>query len=283
MSNHEQVQSAVLTRRGFLVGVPAAAVGASILESAWGTSAQAQDSPAAWQKPYPEFPQADPKLAQEMVGVCHVNEARVRELVEAKPELVNAVWDWGFGDYETALGAAAHTGQRGIAEFLLQRGARLDIFAATMLGMTDAVKAMVTTMPGIQKTLGPHGITLLSHARAGGERATATLAYLESLGDADRGVAVRELSAEEKEIYLGKYPFGSGTEDRILLKLGNGGDLQLAIGKSSARRLNNIGEHEFSPAGSASVRVQFVVEAGKAESVTITDGKIVLAANRKGT
>ena len=272
----------VLTRRGFLGAVPLAGAATALLQSGFIPTAQAEDPPVAGVKPYPEFPHADPKLVQEMVGVCHFNETRVKELVQLKPELVNAVWDWGFGDFETALGAASHTGRRSIAEFLIQHGARLDIFAATMLGMTDVVKAMVTALPGVQKTPGPHGISLLSHAKAGGDAAREVAAYLESLGNADPKVAKGELSAEEQDIYLGKYPFGPGAEDRVLVKRGESGDMQLAIGTSSSRRLQWLGEHEFSPVGAASVRIHFVVENGKAQSVTITDGKPIFTAQRKG-
>jgi len=272
-----------LTRRGFLIGVPAAGAAATLLPGHGLGIARAEDAPhSASALPHPEFPQVDPKLAQEMVGVCHVNEARVKELVQLKPELVNAVWDWGFGDYETALGAASHTGRRGIAEFLLQNGARLDIFAATMLGMTDVVKAMVTALPGVQKTPGPHGITLLSHARAGGEAAREVMAWLESLGDADQRPGDAALSADEQEIYLGKYPFGPAAEDRILVKRNDRGDMQLAVGKGSSRNLFRLGPHEFYPAGAASVRIRFDVENDKAQALTIVDNQITFSARRKG-
>jgi hypothetical protein len=38
--------------------------------------------------------------------------------------------------------------------------------------MTDVVKALVAARPGVQRTLGPHGITLLAHAEVGGNAAT---------------------------------------------------------------------------------------------------------------
>src|SRR5262245_4963191 len=94
-------------------------------------------------KLWPGFPRQNQKLVSEIVGVSHFNEQRVRELVKAYPELVNACWDWGFGDWESPLGAASHTGQRAIAEFLLAQGARIDIFAAAMLGFTNVVKSFV--------------------------------------------------------------------------------------------------------------------------------------------
>ena len=51
-------------------------------------------------------PALDLQLVQEFVGNAHGNFARVKEMLEAEPALVNATWDWGGGDFETALGAA---------------------------------------------------------------------------------------------------------------------------------------------------------------------------------
>jgi hypothetical protein len=120
-------------------------------------------------------------LVQEFVGNAHGNFERVKELLEAEPALVNATWDWGGGDFETALGAAAHMGNKLIANFLLERGARLDIFAAAMLGNLDVVKAALMAYPKALHTPGPHGIPLIAHAEAGGEEAKAVLDYLKSL------------------------------------------------------------------------------------------------------
>lgn len=59
-------------------------------------------------------------------------------------------------------------GRRDIAEFLLEHGARLDLFAAAMLGQLEIVKAALTAFPDAHRVRGPHGIPLLAHARAGG-------------------------------------------------------------------------------------------------------------------
>lgn len=126
-------------------------------------------------------PALEAKLVQEFVGKAHGDLDRVKELLAQEPCLINATWDWGGGDFETALGAASHMGRKDIASFLLQSGARLDIFAATMLGKLDIVKAALTAYPEIINTPGPHGIPLIAHAQAGGEDAQATLEYLESL------------------------------------------------------------------------------------------------------
>ena len=113
-------------------------------------------------------PALDSKLVQEFVGKAHADLDRVKELLAQEPALINATWDWGSGDFETALGAAAHMGRTDIANFLLEQGARLDIFAAAMLGKLDIVKAALTAYPAALKIPGPHGITLIAHAEAGG-------------------------------------------------------------------------------------------------------------------
>ncbi|MBV9438137.1 MAG: ankyrin repeat domain-containing protein, partial [Acidobacteria bacterium] len=121
-----------------------------------------------------------------MVLVSHFNLKRVKELVSARPSLAKAAWDWGFGDWETALGAASHMGNRQIAEYLLTNGAHPSIFSAAMLGHLDAVKGFVAAQPGIQRTIGPHSISLLEHAKAGGVTAKGVYEYLASLVNARR-------------------------------------------------------------------------------------------------
>ena len=126
-------------------------------------------------------PALEPDLVQEFVGVAHGDFNRVKELLEREPTLVNATWDWGGGDFETALGAAAHMGAKDIANYLLERGARLDVFAAAMLGKLDIVKAALKEYPDAKDILGPHGIPLIAHAVAGGDDAKEVLEYLQSL------------------------------------------------------------------------------------------------------
>ena len=105
----------------------------------------------------------------------------MKELLEQEPALINATWDWGGGDFETALGAAAHMGNKQIANYLLEHGARLDIFAAAMLGKLEVVKAALEAYPEMVNTPGPHGIPLITHAEAGGDDAKSVLEYLNSL------------------------------------------------------------------------------------------------------
>lgn len=122
----------------------------------------------------------DPGLVMEFVGNAHGDLDRVKQLLAQEPALVNAAWDWSGGDWETGLGAAAHMGRRDIALFLLSQGARIDLFAAAMLGKLEIVKATLDAFPEALQTPGPHGIPLLAHAQAGGDDATAVLEYLQA-------------------------------------------------------------------------------------------------------
>ena len=71
-------------------------------------------------------PRIDSQLVCEFVGHAHSDLDRIKAMLAEQPALVNAAWDWGAGDWETGLGAAAHMGRRDIAQFLLARGARMD-------------------------------------------------------------------------------------------------------------------------------------------------------------
>jgi hypothetical protein len=124
--------------------------------------------------------QLDAALVHEFVGNAHGNLERVKELLEQEPALLNAAWDWGEGDWETGLGAAAHMGRRDIALYLLEHGARLDIFAAAMLGQVEIVYAIVQAFPEVRQSRGPHGIPLLAHAQAGGDAAAGVVELLEA-------------------------------------------------------------------------------------------------------
>jgi hypothetical protein len=122
-------------------------------------------------------------LAQvkEFVVAGHGDLEKTRSMVDRTPSLVYAAWDWGGGDFETALGGASHMGRRDIALFLLERGARMDLFAAAMLGQLEIIKAAVAALPSAARTLGPHKIPLLAHAQKGGPEAESVAAFIRSL------------------------------------------------------------------------------------------------------
>lgn len=166
------MKSSVLSRRNFL-GLAAVGAGEFFLtpKGLWQQTQQPNKPPAL-----------APDLVKEFVIAGHGKFDRVKELLAQQPGLLNATWDWGGGDFETALGGAGHMGNRDIAEFLIRQGCRMDIFVATMLGKLEVVKAMLTAYPEIIQSKGPHGLTFLHHAKKGGEEAVPVLKYLESLG-----------------------------------------------------------------------------------------------------
>lgn len=124
-------------------------------------------------------PALSPELVCDFVGNAHGDFQRVKDLLAQEPALLNAAWDWGGGDWETALGAAAHMGRADIALYLLERGARMDIFAAAMLGRLEVVQAMVSAQQSALTASGPHGIPLLAHAEKGGEAAAEVTQFLQ--------------------------------------------------------------------------------------------------------
>lgn len=99
-----------------------------------------------------------------VVAVAHADIESVRIALERDATLANATVDWAGGDWESALGAAAHMHRRDIAELLLEHGARLDIFAAAMLDDVETVKAVLAAHPEMRDATGPHGIPLAAHA-----------------------------------------------------------------------------------------------------------------------
>ena len=134
---------------------------------------------AVAKKPRPPALPAD--LVKEFVIAGHGNFAKVKEMLDKEPALLNACVDWSNGDFETALEGAGHMGNREIALYLIGKGARMNIFQAAMLGQLDLVKAMITANPSLKDSLGPHKITLKAHAEHGGEQAKQVLDYLVSL------------------------------------------------------------------------------------------------------
>ena len=127
-------------------------------------------------------PAISPELVKAFVAAGHNNLPEVQRLLKEQPGLLNASWDLGGGDFETALEGAGHVGDRDIAEYLIRQGARPNIFVLTMLGRTTEVKLLLTTFPELLRSKGPHGLTLLHHARRGGDPAAELVEHLAQLG-----------------------------------------------------------------------------------------------------
>src|ERR1043165_3506356 len=173
-----------ITRRGFA----AMSAGAAISTAA----ASADDKPvgpveAPFTRDYPppgfkpgwKKPQLNREMVQDFVIYAHSDLDMVKKLLDKEPMLLNGTMDWGNGDWETGLGGASHMGRVDIVENLLGKGARIDIFCATMLGQLDTVKQLLTLEPKLIDAPGPHGLTLHWHAQVGGKPAEPVLDYLQ--------------------------------------------------------------------------------------------------------
>ena len=124
----------------------------------------------------------DKDLVKDFVTKGHTDINGVKELLTQEPGLLNACWDWGGGDFETAIEGAGHMGNKENANFLISNGARMNIFCAAMLGQMDIVKGFLVMSPELKSSKGPHGLQLLHHAKKGGEENYAMVQYLESIG-----------------------------------------------------------------------------------------------------
>jgi hypothetical protein len=147
----------VLTISGLLTTIPDAV--------------QAQAAQQQQQRP----PALEKELVQAFVRAGHGDLDKTKAMLAEQPGLINATWDWGGGDFETALGGASHMGRPDIAAFLLASGARMDLFCAAMMGKVEIVKACIADDPAIVNVKGPHGISLLRHAQSGKNEAMIAL------------------------------------------------------------------------------------------------------------
>lgn len=140
-----------------------------------------RDYPAPDFKPSWKRPQLNRQLVQDFVIYAHSDLEMTKKLLEKEPGLIAAAVNWGGFDWETALGGAAHMGRRDIVGFLLEQGARLDLFCAAMLGQLEAVRSFLTFQPKLIDAKGPHGFSLHFHAQVGGKEAEPVLDYLQSI------------------------------------------------------------------------------------------------------
>ena len=231
------------------------------------------------------YPAIAETIVAEVVGVSHFDLDRLKVLVNARPELARATWDWGFGDWESAIGAASHVGRKDIVQYLLSKGARPDIFTFAMLGFYEIIKAMIELSPGVQHIAGPHGISLLQHVKNGIDTKTESIeaqkliTYLETIGDAD---SPKYLTLEEtdKQKYLGDYKYGDKEQEGFSIKLNMKKLITLGkLGKNGGA-LYKIGANRFTYNGAPSVVITFLVEKDKVISLTIKEPDLTLTAKK---
>jgi len=248
------------------------------------------DVPVSGDKIFYRYPSIDDEIVQEVVGKSHFDLERVKEIVNKRPELAKATWDWSFGDWESAIGAASHVGRRDIVEFLLSKGAMPNIFTFAVLGAFDVVKGMVEFYPGVQKIAGPHGISLLAHAEVGLrmkdkmsqkniDDTNKLIDYLKALGDADSNPIIM-IDEAERPMYMGDYKYGEGEKEGLSVKLDMRKNISLGKLGQSGGSLSKIGEHRFSYKGAPSIQVSFQVENNIVKSLTVHEPELTLVAKK---
>lgn len=152
--------------------VTGSAAGLVLLQQGVGAQAPAQDAPP----PYA----AD--LVKDFVVAGHKDLAKVQAMVTEHPNLVHCKYDWGNGDFEEAIEGAGHMGNREIARYLIDEGSRVTLFVLAMLGRTDLVKPVLEAYPRLVFANGPHGFTLLHHAKLAAQEGEELYAYLQEKG-----------------------------------------------------------------------------------------------------
>ncbi len=112
----------------------------------------------------------DYDLIMEFVFAAHKSLDETRKILEEYPLLLNSTSQFKKGDFETAVGGASHMGRKDIVDYLVTKGARLDIFNYAFLGYEDFIKKLLTNYPHLINSYGPHGFTLLHHAEVGAHK-----------------------------------------------------------------------------------------------------------------
>ncbi len=100
------------------------------------------------------------------VTYSHFDFKTVKEMYGKSPGLLmtRSTWD------EIPVEAAAHLGNEPIANFLLDAGSPLSICTATMLGLTEQVKSMISLDPSVINERGAHDFPLLFYTTYGKEK-----------------------------------------------------------------------------------------------------------------
>jgi len=116
---------------------------------------------------------------------------KVKSMLQDYPNMIFTKYDWGNGDYEAAIEGAGHVGNKEIAEYLIDCGSRVTLFVLTMLGKTELVKPILEQYPQLIFAKGPHGFTMLHHAKIAGKNGEGFYGWLEEKGLKDTWIKIR--------------------------------------------------------------------------------------------
>ena len=131
------------------------------------------------------------EIVKEFIFAGHGNLDKVKTMLDQYPNLLYASYDWSNGDFETALEGAGHVGNKEIATYLIEKGARPNIYVMAMLGHTTIVKSILEKYPALLNGRGPHGFTLLHHANKGGNAAKELKEYFFEKGLTETQIKIK--------------------------------------------------------------------------------------------
>ena len=131
------------------------------------------------------------KIVEEFVRAGHSDLETVKQMLGEHPNLIYSRYDWGNGDFEEAIEGAGHLGNKEIVHYLIEQGARVNLFILTLLGKTELVKPVLEAYPSLLQAKGAHGFTLLHHAKVGGEESKELYDYLSSKGLTETFIKIR--------------------------------------------------------------------------------------------
>ena len=100
----------------------------------------------------------------EFVVASHHDFDKIQKMLADQPALLNENATW----VETPIQAAAHVGNRPIAEYLLEQGAPLDICTAAVLGLEEEVAGILADEPEAAQAVGAHHIPVMFYPAIGG-------------------------------------------------------------------------------------------------------------------
>lgn len=131
------------------------------------------------------------ELVKEFVLAGHFDLDKAQSMLNDYPNLIYSRYDWGNGDFEEAIEGAGHKGNKAVANYLIEKGARVNLFVLTMLGKTNLVKPTLEAFPNLIFSKGPHGLTLLHHAEIGGEDSKELYDYLLEKGLKEKSISMK--------------------------------------------------------------------------------------------
>lgn len=136
-----------------------------------------------------------PEIVKEFVVAGHGAKDgdldKVRSMINDYPNIIYGTNDWGNGDFESAIDGAGHMGKKEMAGYLIESGSRVTLFVLTMLGKTELVKPVLEAYPKLIHAIGPHGFTMLHHAKVGGKDSEALYQYLQEKGVTQTWVKIK--------------------------------------------------------------------------------------------